>query len=242
MKRIAAILCSAFGLAVGAYAPALAIERTMIVQGMPNPKAFPDGPVINNPYLPMMPGTTFVYDGTLGNHAEHNPVVITNQVKTIIGIPCIVVRDTGFLDGIIEELTFDYFAQDFYGNVWYFGEYTTQYKNGQPTGHVGSWLAGVHGAQPGVIMEATPRVGDHYVQENAPPVAKDEATVLSLTASVSTPYGNFFGNVLQTKEYSGIGQRSPEYKWYEPGIGFMKNEDVTGHPREILVLTAINHR
>ena len=147
-------------------------------------------------------------------------------------------RDTGYLNGQISELTFDYFAQDVYGNVWYFGEDTTQYKHGKPVGHVGSWLTGVNGAQPGIVMEGTPRVGDTYMEENAPGIAQDEATNLSLTASVSTPYGNFIGNVLETREFSKIEPHSGELKYYAPNVGFVKNV-ARQQGGEVLALAAI---
>lgn len=239
MKRLSIVCIVALAAVLVSQTQALALHRTIVARGLPSPLAFPNVAQITNPYLPMPPGTTFVYDGHLGTQAEHNPVVITRNTRNLIGIPCVVVEDTGYLNGAIEELTFDYYAQDFSGNVWYFGEYTTQYKNGKPTGHVGSWVSGVDGAQPGIIMEATPRVGDTYRQENAAPVALDMATVLSLTASVYTPYGTFIGNVLETKEFSGIGPPGPELKWYEPGIGFMKNVSLGGDPREVLELTSI---
>ncbi|HYL26597.1 MAG TPA: hypothetical protein VEW74_02115, partial [Candidatus Nitrosotalea sp.] len=65
----------------------------------------------------------------------------------------------------------------------------------------------------------------------------------SLTASVHTPYGNYIGNVLETKEFSPLDPPgSGEHKWYEPGIGFMKSEDIHRGPgREVLSLTEIEN-
>lgn len=79
------------------------------------------------------------------------------------------------------------------------GEYASQYKDGVVTGHTGSWQSGVGGAQPGYIMEAHPSLGDAYLQENFPGQAQDTAQIISLTASVSVPYGTWKGNVLETK-------------------------------------------
>jgi hypothetical protein len=79
--------------------------------------------------------------------------------------------------GVLRENTFDYFAQDRDGNVWYFGEDTEELdKNGRVVSTAGTWRAGVDGAQPGVIMEAHPNVNDHYFQEVAAPLAQDEAS------------------------------------------------------------------
>jgi hypothetical protein len=63
------------------------------------------------------------------------------------------------------EDTFDWYAQDRFGNVWYIGEDTAEYDNGKVSSTRGSWEAGVGGAQPGVVMLAQPTVGERYQQE-----------------------------------------------------------------------------
>ena len=60
---------------------------------------------------------------------------------------CIIVRDTGTVGGQVEEDTFDYFAQDKQGNVWYFGEDTTQLQDGVVVGVEGSWRASTTGGR-----------------------------------------------------------------------------------------------
>jgi hypothetical protein len=215
--------------------PALAFKQPRPARGFPDPLAFPNTPRVTNPYSPLIPGTTYIYDGTVGGLPEHDVQTVTEETKVITGIPCVVVRDLGYVNGKLEERTLDYFAQDFFGNVWYFGEFETTFH---PPGHKSSWLTGVGGASPGIIMEASPRVGDTYRQENAPPVAEDMATVLSLTASVRTPFGSFFGNVLETKEFSALEPGVVDHKFYEPGIGLLKDQIVRGTP-ELLALTGI---
>jgi hypothetical protein len=69
-------------------------------------------------------------------------------------------------------------------------------------------------------------------------VAEDRARVLSLTASVDTPFGAFFGNVLETKEYSPLEPGVVDHKYYEPGYGLMEDDVVKGQP-EVLKLTGI---
>lgn len=97
-------------------------------------------------------------------------------------------RDQVYESGTLTESTLDWYGQDDQGNVWYFGELATHFPDGTQTG---SWTAGVNGAQPGYMMEAAPKVGDTYCQENAPGVAQDAAQVLSLTASRSVPFGSY---------------------------------------------------
>ena len=63
------------------------------------------------------------------------------------------------------EDTFDWYAQDSDGNVWYLGEDTVECKKGKIKNHDGSFEAGVDGAQPGVIMPADPHPGLKYRQE-----------------------------------------------------------------------------
>jgi hypothetical protein len=220
----------------GALGPQFAVNRPAPEQGVVfNRVAFPRVPRITNPYLPYAPGTKYVYDGALGKLPEHDVQFVTGETKVIAGVPCVVVLDTGYVDNKLEERTDDYYAQDFYGNVWYFGEYETSYH---PRSHKSSWLAGKDGASPGIVMEAAPHAGDTYQQENAPGVAQDMATVLSLTASVHTPFGSFFGNVLETKEFSPLESGVVDHKFYEPGFGLMKDRVVRGAPEE-LSLSAI---
>ena len=239
MKRTL-ICCAVLAAAIGVADAHPAFNRP-VPGHVANPALFVNPSQITNPYLPMPPGTTFIYDGHKGKRAEHDVIKVSTHTKTIIGIDCTIEVDTVYLNDVIVELTDDYFAQDKFGNVWYFGEFATQYKNGSPKSHAGSWQAGVNGAQPGVIMENIPHVGDRYNQENAAPIAEDKAEVLSVSASVQTPYGTYIGNVLETREFSPLDPPgSGEHKWYEPGVGWMKSQDIHGGPKqEVLELTAI---
>lgn len=205
-----------------------------------NPANFPHATQITNPYLPFLPGTEYIYKGSVNGKPFENKVFVTHRTKTILGVTTVVVEDTGFLDGQLEEKTFDYYAQDADGNVWYFGEFETAYQNGKVVGHGSSWLAGVHNALPGIVMEGISHVGDVYSQENAPGVAQDTAQVLSLTASACVPYDCYSGNVLLTKEFSVLEPGVIEHKWYAPGVGTLKTDIVKGG-MEQTHLVAIKH-
>jgi hypothetical protein len=189
---------------------------------------FPHSTAINHPLYPLRPGTLFIYAGTSGGVPAHEQFLVTHQTKVISGVTCVVVHDSNWVGGQLTEFTIDWFAQDKAGNVWYFGEFATQYANGVITGHEGSWQAGVHGARQGIIMEAAPQVGDSYDQENAPGVAQDHATVLSLTQSITVTYGTFAGNVLQTQETSVLDPGVTEQKYYVPSVGNVESLDVAG--------------
>lgn len=184
---------------------------------------------IDNPYWPLVPGTTFVYEGTSDGEPEHNEVAVTDETKTILGVQCVVVRDTvSTADGELTEDTQDWYAQDKDGNVWYFGEDSKSYEDGKLASTEGSWEAGVDGAQPGIIMPAEPKVGDEYQQEYYAGRAEDMAAVLEVgSGPVTVPYGTF-DNLLVTKEWSPLEPDVVEHKTYAPGVGLILAESVQG--------------
>jgi hypothetical protein len=110
------------------------------------------------------------------------------------------------------------YAQDSAGNVWYLGEDTKEYENGQVSSTHGSFEAGVDGAQPGVIMPASLQVGLTYRQEYYAGEAEDSAEILSLDEQAGVPFGHF-NDVLMTKELNPLEPRHGEYKFYARGIG-----------------------
>jgi hypothetical protein len=192
---------------------------------------------IDNPYSPMVPGTTFVYEGQTADGFDHDEVHVTSDTRTILGVPCVAVRDTESLDGVLSEDTTDWFAQDSDGNVWYFGEDARQYTDGFLSGTEGSWVAGVDGALPGIVMEANPKVGDVYRQEYAIGDAEDMAQVLAFGQSVSVPYGSY-SDALETFEFSGLEPGSTEHKYYESGLGLLLAvDDQTGDRSELVSVT-----
>jgi hypothetical protein len=154
-------------------------------------------------------------------------VVVTGDTKDILGVPCVVVRDTVTLDGEVIEDTFDWFAQDADGNVWYFGEDTKEYEDGEVVTTEGSWEAGVDGAEPGIVMEADPQVGDRYRQEFYEGHAEDMATVLSLDETADVPYGSY-EDVLMTEDTTPLEPDVLERKFYARGVGVVLEVDVNG--------------
>ncbi len=182
---------------------------------------------IDNPFYPLKPGTTYTYRGVTDAGEELNTVEVTHSTRVLMGVTCVEVIDTVFVNGTLEELTHDWYAQDLDGNVWYFGEDAKQYSNGVLVGTAGSWLAGVNGGLPGIVMEAEPQVGDLYRQEYLRRVAEDMAEVLSLDGIADVPYGTFTGCVV-TKDFSPLERKFVENKWYARNIGFVKSIMVKG--------------
>jgi hypothetical protein len=188
---------------------------------------------IDNPYLPLVEGTTFIYEGQQDGDSTRDTVEVTHDTKTILGIETRVVLDTVYLKGVLLERTFDWYAQDDDGHVWYMGEDTTEYNpDGSVNNKEGSWEAGVNGAEAGIIMEADPKKGDTYQQEYAKGVAEDKAEVLSLNESISVPYGSF-SHVLLIKETSALEPDVVDHKYYAPGIGDIKELTVKGGSEEL---------
>jgi hypothetical protein len=190
-----------------------------------DPAAFVSG--IDNPLMPMVAGTIFIYEGEAEGQPETNKVTITHQTKTILGVTCIVVADTVRVNGALAEATLDWYAQDTVGNVWYFGEDSKEIENGIVISTEGSWEAGVDDAQPGIVMLANPDVGHTYRQEYLEDEAEDMAEVLSLNESVTVLYGSF-QSCLMTKEWTPLEPGIVEHKYYKTGVGTLSTVTVAG--------------
>jgi hypothetical protein len=187
------------------------------------------GPHIDNPYWPMKPGTRWVYreTDTRGN-TQRIAVTVTHRTKRVAsGVVARVVHDRATEGGTLVEDTFDYYAQDAKGNVWYLGEDTTEYENGKPVSKAGSWEAGVDGAEAGIAMLAHPRVGRRYREEHYPGHAEDGAKVLSRSEQAEVPYGHFT-HVLLTKNFNPLEPKVLEYKLYARGVGPVLEIGVSG--------------
>jgi hypothetical protein len=195
-----------------------------------SPSNFTPGAPIDNPYFPLVPGTTYrsaarTTDPDTGESGfEVDEDVVTSRTRTIGGVPARVVHARVFRDNVLAEDTTDWYAQDKAGNVWYLGEATSAFtydKNGKliSTDHSGTWLTGVHGAKPGYIMPAHPKVGFNYYQEFAPADgAVDQAKIVSLDRTVTVPAGHFT-HVVRTLESTAAELGVFESKFYAPGVG-----------------------
>jgi hypothetical protein len=178
--------------------------------------------VVDNKYLSYIPGMVFKYTNTDHEIVEQD---VTSDTKILLGVKVVVVHDFArTASGQLLEDTYDYFAQDRAGNVWYFGEDTKAYS-GTMVSTAGSWAAGQSCAKPGIVMKASPQIGDSYRQEYLPGQAEDEAEVVSLTEKVTVPYGTFEGCV-KTKEHTALAPGDLENKFYCPGVGEVLSVDI----------------
>ncbi len=199
--------------------------------------------VIDNPYFPLVPGTTTRFhveavDLQTGE-AENETILVEvlHGTRVVAGIESRIVRDRVFVDGLVIEDTFDWYAQDNGGNVWYVGEDVTDFEydddgNLIGTSHPGAWEAGVDGARPGYIMEANPQVGDHYYQEFYAGVAEDEGKVLGLGETLTIPLRTY-RNVLRTADL-GLETDAFAHKFYAPGIGLIAEQEFLARTGELI--------
>jgi hypothetical protein len=206
--RLLAGLALAVGCGDGGTGPTL--------NPLPEPGAFV--PNVTNPFFPLTPGTTYSFATSDGS--ETSTVEVLSEKKTILGISTTIVHDQVFTDGALSEDTFDWYAQDTDGNVWYMGEDSKEIENGQVVSTAGSWEAGVNGAQAGIIMWADPagHIGEEYRQEFARGEAEDVGKVVAVGESVTVPHGNFSG-CLKTEDRNLLEPGTVENKFYCPDIG-----------------------
>ena len=183
--------------------------------------------VIDNPYFPMLVGSQWVYEGEADGEVERVEIVVTDEPKTVMGIAATVVRDSVYVDDELVEDTYDWFAQDSEGNVWYLGEDSTDYENGEPVSTEGSWEAGVDGALPGIVMPAEPAVGDAFRQEYYVGEAEDMFEIIEVGGSVEVPAGSF-DEVVTTSDWNPLEPEVIEEKQYAPGVGKIREEKVAG--------------
>ena len=219
---VAGVAAVGLGLAASAYAGGTTVRATAPAASatpppptLPRPRDFVD--VVDNPYLPFVAGTRWVYKGYGEEAGERNVVTVLHRTKMIEGISATVVHDVVKEGGKVTEDTHDWYAQDRLGNVWYLGELSREFQGGQ-VDTSGSWQAGVGGGQAGIVMPANPVLGRSYAQEFEPGDAEDEAKVIDLDEQVGVPFGHF-DHVWVTSESSALEPKVVELKFYAKGVG-----------------------
>ena len=198
-----------------------------------SPKAAPESPdgyvsVIDNPYVPMKPGTTLFYKGTKDERRADREFEVLAKTKVVNGVTCVIAEDRVSLGGKPAEKTIGYYAQDKDGNVWYFGEESQELDK---KGHVlksEGWLAGTDGATPNLLMSAHPEVGDRFKHAFTGGITE----VLKLAASVDVPYGAF-KDALLIKDWNPAEPDTVSQKFYLSGIGEARDVDVKGQSEDI---------
>ena len=181
---------------------------------------------IDNPYLPLVPGTEFRFQGTGALAHETTIVTVTTETRLILGVQARVVRDRVFHGDTLIEDTFDWYAQDAAGNVWYLGEDTKEYRNGKVVSTEGSWEAGVRGAKAGIAMPAKPaaHIGELYQQEQLAGVAEDRGKVIAMHASITVRAGTY-RDCVETEDTTPLEPDVRERKFYCRGVGLVRERE-----------------
>jgi len=167
---------------------------------------------VDNAWFPLKPGSRYVYVGVKDNAPSRDVLIVTHRIRSISGVPCVVVEDRLYLRGRLHERTTDWYSQDSRGNVWYFGERTAELDtHGRVTSTAGTWTAGVDGARPGIYMPAHPHLGQSGRQEFYKGRAEDHFQVIAVFGAG--------GNAVLTKEWTPLEPGSLDHKLYVRGIG-----------------------
>jgi hypothetical protein len=175
---------------------------------------------IDNPYLPLRPRARWVYRETGAARGDSTIVVtVTTMTRKLAnGVIAVVVRDTVTEGGDVVEDSFDLYAQDSAGTVWYLGEDSAEFEDGELVSRDGSFEGGVSGAMAGVAMPASPRNGLRYRQEYAQGEAEDSGRILHTTLTANVAAGRF-EDVVLTQDTTALQPHVLEHKLYAPGVG-----------------------
>lgn len=198
-----------------------------------NAANFVNGAAINNIYFPMTASGTRIYSGIVDGTEERFELTNIGAGPIILGIQTYIQLDRAYEDDMLVEETFDYYAQDEFGNVWYFGEDVTNYEydddgNLLGTNDSSSWRAGANSALPGFIMPADLTSGFSYYQEFGPfDAAIDEAQTLASDYMLSLITGDYF-DVLVVLETLATEPDARGIKYYVPGFGLIAEDEGVG--------------
>jgi hypothetical protein len=195
--------------------------------GRPEPRqaapVFTNPMKITNKYLPLSSLRRDVLEGMEGGRkirVERTMKPGTREFE-LHGkkIQTSIMEDREFEAGKLKEVTLDYFAQADDGTVYYFGEKVDMYRNGKVIGHEGAWLTGEHNARPGVLFPGKPELGVRFQSEAVPGIAEESDEVIALDETVTEPAGTF-KHCIKIKEL--VPGEKPEYKYYAPGVGVVR--------------------
>ena len=184
-----------------------------------------------NPFFPLVFGRNWQYtEGT-----QTVDVTVTCDTKVILDVTCFVVRDVVRENGSIIEDTIDWYAVDVNGNVWYMGEHSETWEDGELINLDGSWQAGRDGAKAGIIMKASPQLNDAYRQEFLLGDAEDIAIVINTNGTETVPMASCDGDCVVTRDITALEPGSGSDKYYAQNVGLILGVDLETGEREELV-------
>lgn len=208
---------------------------------------------VSNEYFLLKPGRTYVYEGFNDEgELERVEVNVSHETRLVDGVESRIVVDRNYDDGDLVEETFDWYAQDMQGNVWYMGEDSVEIEDGEIVTTAGSWESGLdidntgNIAVAGIIMKTAPfTIGDTYKQEIYPGVAEDTAQIVAVDVAVelnavTLPDGSVITSftALQTLEWVPLDPdptSTEEHKYFAPGYGQILETNTEGGERVELI-------
>jgi hypothetical protein len=202
--------------------------------------------VVDNTFFPLPVGRIWTYEGVSEDGSEEVVAIVLNSTRMILGVESVIVQVQERLDGVLQEETFVWYAQDDDGNVWYMGEDVTNYEYDEDgnligTNTDGSWEAGqdVAGtgsnAEAGILVQGTPTPGDSFFQEFYEDEAEDMSLVVALDVDVELEEGTTYEGCLQTLDWTPLEPDGLEYKFYAPDVGLILELALTDEERIELV-------
>jgi hypothetical protein len=202
---------------------------------------------VDNQWLPLKPGTQFVYEGMTVEEGESLPhrvvITVTDLTKVIGGVRSVVTWDLDYSDDELVEAELAFFAQDNDGNVWRMGEYPEEYEGGEfvtaPT-----WIHGLEDARAGIAMKANPKVGDSYSQGWGPAVDWTDRGQVDQAGQKTCVPVDCYEDVLVIAETSRAEPGAVQLKYYAPTVGNIRvdwrGEDQTQETLELVEIVQLD--
>ena len=197
---------------------------------------------ITNPLHPTSRVEQVIFGGHVDNKPFRTEVTLLPETKPTpyrgTTIDTALIQYVAYLDGRIQEVAIDRYAQADDGSVWYFGEDYSAFEDGKVTDTEGTWV--VDDKTPAaLIMPAHPRVGDVYRPENVPEVLFEEVRVDKVDMNVPGPSGNISG-AMEVNELHMDGTR--EGKIFAPGYGEFSTGDPGGDLEAVSLASPTDRR
>ena len=179
---------------------------------------FTDPLNIDNEWFPLVVGTQWVLEGIEDGELIHLEITVLDETEDVAGITTRVMEEAEWVDGELEEISRNFFAQADDGTVCYFGEDVDIYENGVVVSNEGEWRAGVGGNIPGIIMPGNPQIGDMYANEFAPGVAEDQAEVIAFGEEIDVPAG-IYNDTITIEECNPLEDAERDIKVFVRNLG-----------------------
>lgn len=247
LVSVALAACGTSGATTAPAATATTRSPRAITENDFDPRNFPAAPKVDNRWYPLVPGTQFVMEGRANRGHGRLPhrvvTTVTDLTKVINGVRTVVIWDRDINEGQLEESELAFQAQDNDGNVWLLGEYPEVYEDGKLQGAEDTWIAGLQGARPGVLMRANPRAGTpSYLEGFAPKIEFQDRAKVSKTGIRNCVPLSCYKDVLLIDEWNPLeAGDAHQLKSYAPGVGNIRVGAINDPEAEELVLVKVRH-